>query len=522
MLVGALLLHQFDVLHDVGEIAILGEAVRGGLPQRLQPSVDAVHALIFGRLDGVRVQHVGQVGLTGFQEVQHTGQDDVRRHAVLLRGATGDAVELGDGELELAGVGHLPFAHPLFQRVKRLHRALAVRGLVTHHDGPAVVLKRRRHDLGSRGAVMTHGDDERTIVAHAGILVLQHVHLLGVADLHDGAALDEEPGQLHRLVEQPATIAAQIKDDAGDLFLLQPRQELFHVGRALLIELRQINHAQALLFPVRRDVVHDAGEGVLLGELDLVADQPYDPALGVADRVHRDNGKPHLGAFFATDHVHDLAELHVEAVHRLGLALSHGDDLVLGLELLAQLSGTARGEIHDLGVALIILPKLGADAVELELHVVDVEILGIRRSHVIRMRVKGMAKCREVNLQNLARIELLHVLLQPRVALGDLLGRLLRLFLCQLAIQELELDPLPPDLRGLGLVLRPRPLVSLGQKFLILGEILLLLEQIGNPGQTRVQPGQIAGVDFKGGLGIGGLGEIVQFGAVFLGELVHV
>ena len=126
--------------------------------------------------------------------------------------------------------------HLLVERDERLHRALAVGALVADDDGAAVILQRGGDDLRGGGAHLVDHDDERPVVNLARVLRPELVDVaVGAADLHHRLVLDEEAGQVDRLVEQAAAVVAEVEDDAGDVFLLQALDELGARRRAVLL-----------------------------------------------------------------------------------------------------------------------------------------------------------------------------------------------------------------------------------------------------------------------------------------------
>ena len=98
---------------------------------------------------------------------------------------------------------------------------------------------------------------------------------------------------------------------------MQAHQELGAIRRALLVELRQVDHAEALFFAIGRDVVDNPGERILLGKLDLVPDDTDLTAFRGADSVGGNDREPDLGALLTTNHIHHLIQPHPHAVHRV-------------------------------------------------------------------------------------------------------------------------------------------------------------------------------------------------------------
>ena len=192
------------------------------LDQRFNVSEYAVDAAIGEFFRVIGLEAVGQRGFANLHVVIRCGQDQVGDDALFLGGATGDTVEFRHRELELAGVGQ---AHPVVERHDGLHAAFAVGGQAADEERPAVVLQRRGDDLGGGGTELADEDNHRAVVADLGVVVLQDLFPTpAVDDLHDGALVDEQAGQLDGLGQQAATVAPEVKHDAGDLFFFETIQ----------------------------------------------------------------------------------------------------------------------------------------------------------------------------------------------------------------------------------------------------------------------------------------------------------
>ena len=98
-----------------------------------------------------------------------------------------------------------------------LHGALAV-GRAADHDGASGILERGGHDLGGRGGAAVDQHHERgargDAVARGGEILA--ARRMAPDRRYDRAVMDEQIGEADRLVEQPAGVAAQIEDDAGE------------------------------------------------------------------------------------------------------------------------------------------------------------------------------------------------------------------------------------------------------------------------------------------------------------------
>ena len=150
--------------------------------------------------------------------------------------------------------------------------------------------------------------------------------------------------------------------------------------------------------------LEDPGLGGGLFEFDLVADEGHDSMHRGIGRVGGNDREAHFGAFGAADLLDHLAELHVHHLHRRLVALGHGDDLVLRLELFTALRRAAIGQALDLADAVLGLQQR-PNTIERELHP-NREIFQFRLAHVVRVRVKDMAEGGKVNLKDVVVIVL--------------------------------------------------------------------------------------------------------------------
>src|SRR5690606_9964680 len=268
--------------------------------------------------------------------VDHHREGDVRHHALVLGAAAVRQEELGDGQLDLA-VALALVAGPAVQVDQVLHRALAEGGLAAH-QAAAVVPARAGPDLRRRGraAVGQHG--KRAVPGHAGVAVALDVDpAAGLADLHHRALVDEQAGELDRLVERTAAVAAQVHHHAVHALAAELLEQPGHVagGRGVvvavlppafevLVERRQLDHADAALghIVVGRPLEH-LGLGGLFLEPDLRAGEGDAVGLCVHAHGRGDHVQAHIGALRPLDlldHVVDAPADHV--LHRPALALA--------------------------------------------------------------------------------------------------------------------------------------------------------------------------------------------------------
>src|SRR5262249_9368194 len=141
-----------------------------------------------------------------------------------------------------------------------LHAALAVRAAVADDDAAAIVLDRAGEDLAGAGTEFVDQHDQRAFPGHARAGVAVHAdRALEVLHLHDRAGVDEPAGDLHRFVQQPAAVVAQIDNHAVDALVPEVIQDAAAVGRRALalaglrrvagVEARQRQHADLVLLP---------------------------------------------------------------------------------------------------------------------------------------------------------------------------------------------------------------------------------------------------------------------------------
>ena len=378
--------------------------------ERREIGLDEIELLVARGLDGVPRQRVFERDFADLRGiVQHVRQNEIRLHALELRGRAADAVELANGDLDGAGVVRAVAVrrqHVGLERVQVLHRALAVRRDVADDERAAVILQRRRRDLrGGRAEAVNHHRER------PGVKLLRvgdgiHLHLpVGIAREDDRAVLDEQAGELDGLLQRAAGVRAQVNDDAGNFFRLQPvdqfgdvRRGGFGRGVAVVAEVdggvkrRQVNDADAPAV----GKFHQLRLGFGILELDLVADERDHLARGVV-RAGAE-GQANLGALRPANLLDHFFQVHVHHVHRRLVALRDGDDAVFFVHLLALRRRAAGHERAD-GAIAVVLAELRADAEQREVHA-DGKILRMGRAEIIRVRVVGVAQPVQVGLQH--------------------------------------------------------------------------------------------------------------------------
>ena len=138
----------------------------------------------------------------------------------MLRALAGDAVELADGDGELA-VDRA--RRPAIERHEVLHRALA-EGALAENRGAVVVLQRAGEDLRGGGAEAIDQHRQRAGIGDAGLRVVLHFEFAGGdLELHHRALVDEQAGERGGFGQIAAAIAAQVEHQAVDLLGLAVR-----------------------------------------------------------------------------------------------------------------------------------------------------------------------------------------------------------------------------------------------------------------------------------------------------------
>ena len=252
-------------------------------------------------------------------------------------------------------------------------------------------------------------------------------------------------------------------------------------------------------------------------ELDLVAHDVIHLGGGLPDR---DDLEADDRAALAADQLDDLVEPHVDDVDEVALfPLPHADDPVLGLEA-AIAVGRAAG--HDLGDArvAILATERGADAVELEPHA-DLEVLQRPRRHEARVRVEAARERGQVLLEDLVRVLLVGPAGHRPVATPELVLGLRLRGLLHLLHEQVVLDPLPPQVLGLGLGRGPAGVVAIADHRLGDGEVVRGVDQPLDQRQPGVDPLDEPAQDLVGEGDVAGLDQVVE-GVPLRREAVHV
>src|SRR5690606_501956 len=296
-----------EIEADLGDVARLGgELLRVDevaqpdrfVPARLEAPCQLAHdAVVDGRVGGVVVggaypaprQRVVERALAFPVRVDGGRKHDVRHHAAVLGAVTRDPEELRHGQLQLPEIDVV--ATVLVERHQVLHGTLA-EGRLADDQASTVVLDRAGEDLRCRGGVTIHHDRQGPRVADRRVGVDVDADAPGaVANLDDGAAVDEESGQGDRLGQRSAAVAAQVHDQGVDVLPLEFADQLANVlgGAAVLgvavaapFEIRvdsgHGDHAELVGAPAVLDFL-DGFVGRLFLEVDLVAGDGDDPGL---------------------------------------------------------------------------------------------------------------------------------------------------------------------------------------------------------------------------------------------------
>ncbi len=155
----------------------------------------------------------------------------------------------------------------------------------------------------------------------------------------------------------------------------------------------------------------EPGLGFLIFEFDFIADQGQHAAGGAI--CHRTDRQLHLGSFGTANEMDDFFQFHVHDIHRRLVALCDGDNIVAFLELFAFFRRTARNDLVNFAVTIVVA-ELCADAKKREAHA-DGKILRVVEIEVIRMGVVGMRQRVEIRLQNIRAVPVHHQVQIPAV-----------------------------------------------------------------------------------------------------------
>ena len=140
---------------------------------------------------------------------------------------------------------------PRPQLIDALDGAFAVGGAFADDQGAAIILKRAGENLGGGGAAVAGEDHEGAVIRHEGVGVVGFAHgAVHFFDLDDGAGADEQAGELDGFFEGAAAVAAQVQNDAGDVFLFEFLEQgttsvvvLFGSGLSLEAEVSNVDVA---------------------------------------------------------------------------------------------------------------------------------------------------------------------------------------------------------------------------------------------------------------------------------------
>ena len=221
--------------------------------------------------------------------------------------------------------------------------------------------------------------------------------------------------------------------------------------------------------------VDDLALGMLFLELDLLAGQLVDVLLL---RPVGLNDQSHLGPSRTSDEADDVVELLLNQVDHVAVFLLDADDLVLGLETSIPVGGHPG---HDLGHnrVTIFRPQRCADSLERKVKLLIEHVLQILGTEIRRVRIECLGQAGQIDLQQFAGIDLVHLpvtVLVANLPLADSLGFVE--LLDDLRVEQIELDLFAQSLVRFGLVDGKLDLVGVIGQILVDGEIVLLLEQL--------------------------------------------
>src|SRR5690554_3770903 len=417
----------------------------------------------------------------------------------------------------------------MVERLDRLHRPLA-EGRLADHQATSIVLHRAGKDLRGRGRQLVDYHRQGAVVDHAGIGIIQHLHLsLGVAYQHAGTLTYEQAGQLGGLLQKAAAIVAQVQNDAVNVLFLQLAEQPANIagGAAIIritpaiglevdIEAGHLDHPDTVILALLVEFQH-RGFGGLVLQFDRFTCQKQLADGHVTGRVAGGNDfQAHGGALGTADQLNHFIKPPADHIDHFAIALGHADDAIGRSQLLALLRRTGRHQTDDLGVVVVALQH-GTDALEGQAHV-DVEVFRVIRRHVLGMGVVDLGQGIDVVLEDVLAAGLVQALLLVGVALLEQLLDGLGFAAGQFQPQYLILDLLAPEAVQRAVVSGPVSLLAVDQDHLVAAEVQLvyaLAQQLTGKGDTLVGTLDLPGMHGETDAQVTGLQQVIELVAVF-------
>ena len=508
----------------IGLAAIHRASAEGGD----QVGGDSVVHIVLPRLDGVELEGVVHLPFAEIRLVAERGNVDVRGHALDLRALAIGPVELLNRQFQCAEFGMIAAANGLVEINDLLHRPLAEGAGVADDQASAVVLDDPRENFRSARAVVVDQDDQGAVPGRPRVVVVEVADAGSVADLDDRPFVDEQARESDRFREQAAAVAAKVHHHAIHTLLLEPLDQLAAVERGadgvrvavedragVAVEGGQADNADLERLVVGPFGLDDLPLGVVLDQLDLLAGQFVDlPFLRVGGLHHQAD----FGAARASNVADDVAQFLLDEVDLGPVFLLDADDLVIDLQPAVLVGGHAGDDLLDHRVAVIGL-KRRANAFQREVQGLLHHVLEGLRVHVVGMRVEGFGEGGQVELQEVAHVELADGAAAIAIADLQLLDGLSAFELIDhLELEQVELDPLPPTVLGLGVVGGIVVEVGVVENRVVVGEVGLLVEFFHHKRLPGVVPLQIAFEDQPGEVEVP-LANLVVQGRGLGGEL---
>jgi len=234
------------------------------------------------------------------------------------------------------------------------------------------------------------------------------------------------------------------------------------------------------------------------------------------------DGQHDLGAFGPADHVNDAAQFHADDLDGFAARLLHRDNLVVHVDLAAEIRRTAGLDLLDHAVAVVLDAQHGADADEREFHL-DAEILQGVGGKIGGMGVIHPGEAGEKHLLHVERLDIADILQHALIAFAHGCLGLRRGFLGQQVLQDLVFDAAPPQVIGLGGVGGEIALAAIRGVELLDGEIMVALQLLENPVGARFHAVLVGAEDREGGVDVAEVGEVgLDAGAVLTAEVPFV
>ena len=402
--------------------------------------------------------------------------------------------------------------------------------LVTHDDSATVVLHGCGENLTCRGAEAVHHDHHWTGVGDAWVLIDVVGDIsTGILGQNHRAALDKKPAEIDGFLERSATVLAQVDHEPLDIFFLQTLQKRGDIGGGAFgfpasthvrVKGGQGNPTDAGDFTVRAFDIEQLGLGFLILELDFVARDLDDGAIGGIVRITGNDLQANRGVFLAANFFDDFVEFHVDDILEVLISLGDADDAVTDFEASILVGGAAGDEFHDFYIS-ILGAKNGSDAHEGELHG-NLEILHFAGAHVVRVGVVTQGEGFEKGADLILALHFLHIFQKLIVAAGESFLRRAEFEFAEFLLQKLGLDAVAPELVGFSEVFRPGGFLAVEFDGAIALEVVFFCGEFFVGFDPALDAIEETLENFPRGAEIPAEDHVIELVAIFLAKLIHI